>query len=103
MKIVWLADSVMLRQVLSRAPAGDVSVQFARYTVVGAGAFAVDFGILFVLTAWVGLYYLVSASIAFALGVATNYCLSISWVFARRTFKDKWWEFGKAAGASWSP
>lgn len=69
-------------------------VQMFRYTFVGGAAFLVDFGSLFILTDFFGLYYLISAAIAFILGLIANYSLSISWVFNKRTLGNKKLEFG---------
>ena len=69
------------------------TVQFARYTVVGGVAFAVDFGVLFLLIHFAGVYYLVSAAISFVLGLAVNYVLSRSWVFSHRTMSNATLEF----------
>jgi putative flippase GtrA len=73
-------------------------VQLVRYTFVGGLAFAVDFGALFVLTRFVGLHYLVSAAIAFGLGLATNYVISVVWVFDQRVMQNRWAEFLVFAG-----
>lgn len=72
---------------------GSLPCQFARYLVVGGLAFVVDFGSLYLLTEFVGLHYLVSAAVAFLLGLATNYLLSRIWVFDRRTIKNSAMEF----------
>ncbi|WJI08593.1 GtrA family protein [Methanobacterium sp. CWC-01] len=69
-------------------------IQLVRYFFVGGAAFLVDFGSLFVLTDFFGLYYLVSAAIAFILGLIVNYGLSISWVFNNRTLENSTLEFG---------
>lgn len=69
-------------------------IQFFRYIFVGGAAFIVDFTSLYILTDFFGIFYLVSAAIAFILGLATNYFLSISWVFNRRTLDNKTMEFG---------
>jgi len=55
---------------------------------VGGLAFVVDFGLLYLLTELLGLYYLISAAIAFLFGLLTNYSLSRLWVFDRRTIKN---------------
>ena len=68
-------------------------IQFLRYTVVGGVAFAVDFGILFALTRFAGVYYLISAAISFTAGLFVNYFLSRTWVFNRRTLKNSTLEF----------
>lgn len=69
-------------------------IQFLRYIFVGGVAFLMDFGSLYILTDFFVIYYLISAAIAFILGLMTNYFLSISWVFNRRTFDNKPFEFG---------
>lgn len=61
---------------------------------VGGAAFIVDFGSLYILTDIFGIYYLISAAIAFLLGLVANYLLSISWVFNKRTLDSKSMEFG---------
>ncbi len=70
------------------------SIQFFRYIFVGGIAFIVDFGLLFVFTEFFGIYYLISAAMAFILGLVANYLLSVSWVFNRRTLDNRTFEFG---------
>ncbi len=69
-------------------------VQLFRYTFVGGASFLVDFGSLFIFTQYFGVYYLISAAIAFILGLIANYILSISWVFNNRTLGSVKLEFG---------
>ena len=68
-------------------------IQLFRYTFVGGIAFGVDFSLLFLLTEFAGIHYLVSAAISFSLGLATNYILSISWVFNTRNVSNRYHEF----------
>jgi putative flippase GtrA len=68
-------------------------VQFARYLVVGGLAFAIDFGTLAALTELVGIPDLISAAIAFLVGLAANYVLSRSWVFSGRRLTNVTAEF----------
>jgi putative flippase GtrA len=70
------------------------SIQFFRYTFVGGAAFIVDFGSLFVLTEFFNIHYLISAAIAFLLGLIINYALSVVWVFSKRILRNKSLEFG---------
>ncbi len=58
-----------------------ISIQFFRYLFVGGGAALINLVSLYVLTSKLGVYYLLSAAIAFILGIVTNYVLSIAWVF----------------------
>ena len=71
----------------------DTIVQLFRYTLVGGLAFVFDFGSLFILTEYLNIHYLVSAAIAFLLGLTINYILSIIWVFEKRTLANKRIEF----------
>lgn len=83
-----------LTRKLVREQTDKTFIQFFRYFFVGGTAFIVDFGSLFILTEYFGIYYLISASIAFILGLITNYLLSISWVFNKRTMGSRKLEFG---------
>ncbi len=73
-------------------------IQLFRYTFVGGFAFVVDFGTLFVLTEFAGMHYLASATVAFALGLLTNYAISVVWVFSRSRFSSRWIEFAVFGG-----
>lgn len=67
--------------------------QFSRYVIVGGLAFMIDFGSLYSLTEFAGFHYLISATVAFLLGLLTNYCLCRLWVFDRRTMESAPLEF----------
>lgn len=69
------------------------SVQFLRYILVGTFGFLLDYTILFLLTEFCSVHYLISALIGFMAGLTLNYFLSICWVFSRRTLESKWLEF----------
>ena len=56
-------------------------VQLFRYGFVGGVAFLIDYGTLFLLTEYVQIPYLISAAIAFIVGLIINYLLSVYWVF----------------------
>lgn len=83
---------------LFKEPTDDTPIQLFRYTFVGGFAFLVDFGSLFLLTELAGLHYLISASLAFLLGLATNYTISVLWVFHESRFSSRWLEFALFAG-----
>lgn len=55
--------------------------QIIKFGFVGGGAFLIDYGVLFILTEFVGINYLVSGMISFTVSVIFNYILSIKWVF----------------------
>jgi putative flippase GtrA len=72
-------------------------VQLLRYGVVGGIAFVVDYGSLWLLTEVLGWHYLLSAAIAFLLGLTCNYLLSTRWVFGESRLKSPWAEFAAFA------
>lgn len=67
--------------------------QIIKFGFVGGSAFLIDYGILFVLTEFFGIHYLVSSIISFALSVMYNYILSIKWVFDVKGGRSKGQEF----------
>ncbi|MCB1967535.1 MAG: GtrA family protein [Candidatus Accumulibacter sp.] len=67
--------------------------QFIQYILVGGLAFVVDFMALFLLTEKFALHYLVSASVAFLLGLVTNYLLCVAWIFDYRALQNQAHEF----------
>jgi putative flippase GtrA len=71
----------------------NIFLQFIRYTIVGGGAFIVDFGLLYLLTHFLHLHYLLSATISFIAGLLVNYFFSTIWVFSKKTVKNKYFEF----------
>lgn len=83
-----------LGQKLLKDQTNKTRIQFLRYLFVGGAAFIVDFLSLYILTDFFGIYYLISAAIAFLLGLLVNYFLSISWVFNKRKLKNRNFEFG---------
>lgn len=68
-------------------------IQLFRYTLVGGLAFVVDFGLLFFLTEYVRLHYLISATISFLVGLLVNYVISTQWIFRDSKIKNKKVEF----------
>jgi len=67
-------------------------VQLGRYFVVGGTAFAVDFGLLWLLVEC-GVHYMLAAAVAFGAGLTVNYALSVSWVFEARAVESRAVEF----------
>ena len=55
--------------------------EIARFALVGGACFLLDYGLLYVLTAYGGLYYLLSAGISFIVSVFVNYYLCLVCVF----------------------
>jgi putative flippase GtrA len=82
----------MIEQLL-KEKTNNTWIQLFRYTFVGGFAFVFDFSLLYLLTEYFNIYYLVSAAAAFLLGLAINYLLSVIWIFEKRTIKSKYVEF----------
>lgn len=57
-------------------------VQLFRYLIAGGTAFLVDYLTLVTLTELLRIPYLISAAIAFSMGLTIIYILTISWVFS---------------------
>lgn len=82
----------MIDKLLGR-PVQNVWIQLFRYFFVGGAAFAVDFGLLYILTEYAHLHYTLSATLSFIAGLTVNYLLSITWVFANSRLGNRLGEF----------
>lgn len=63
--------------------------EFSGYAVVGLIATIVDVSTLYVVTEYMGIYYLISNVIAFSLGLTTNYLLCTNYVFKTRSLDNR--------------
>lgn len=68
-------------------------IQLFRYIFVGGFSFIVDYSLLYFLTEYCHLHYLLSATISFIAGLVTNYILSTHWIFRHSKLHNKWIEF----------
>ncbi len=65
--------------------------QLFRFGIVGFTAFLIDAGLLYVLTDFLHIHYLISSVISFIVSLIYNYILSIFWVFdvkKKQTYKE---------------
>ncbi len=67
--------------------------EFIKYFISSAVALSIDFSLLYLLTEFVKIHYLLSAVISFISGVITIYLLSIMWVFKERKIENRKKEF----------
>ena len=59
-----------------------LTMQFLRFAACGILCFLIDFGLLYALTEFTGIDYLMSSGISFSVSVIVNYLISVRWVFA---------------------
>ena len=72
-----------------------------KYYLVGASGVLVNLGILFILTEFVGLWYLLSSTIAIYVSITTNFLLNKTWTFKDTVIKqDGFLMYGKFIGVS---
>ena len=83
---------MQLIEKLFKNRSGYTGIQFFRYVLAGSIAFSVDMSLLVILTEFFGLYYLLSAAIAFSAGLMTAYLFSIFWIFNKRKLHNQWIE-----------
>lgn len=65
--------------------------QIIKFGIVGFIAFLIDYSILYILTEFCHIHYLISATISFTISLIFNYIASIKWVFDtsdKRTAKE---------------
>ena len=67
--------------------------QIIKFGFVGRTAFVIDAGLLFLLTEFCGIHYLISGMISFTASVIYNYILSVKWVFDAKKDANKTQEF----------
>ena len=79
---------------------GKLFRQIIKFAFVGGTAFIIDAGILFILTDFCSIHYLISGAISFTLSVIYNYILSIKWVFDAKEGNSKAVELAVFIGLS---
>jgi putative flippase GtrA len=67
--------------------------QIMKFGVVGFLCFFIDYFVLFAVTEFLGIDYLISSAISFSVSVIVNYILSITFVFSTKKDANKAKEF----------
>jgi len=67
--------------------------QVIKYAFVGGVCTVLDFGLLYALTHFFGIYYILSSICSFTAGTILNYYLCTVWIFKVRTVENKKMEF----------
>lgn len=73
-----------MQKVNGKASMGKLVQQFMKFGVVGIIAFAIDYGLMVLLTEAFGINYLVSATVSFIVSVVFNYLASMRYVFTHK-------------------
>jgi len=92
MESIWKRFCKLINK-LFIAKTDNTLIQGFRYLFAGAAGFITDFSILFILTNYLHIYYLISATISFTLGVFVTYIISIYWVFQQKSHHKRLIEF----------
>lgn len=67
----------------------DRFIEIFRFCITGGVSFVIDYGILFILTEFAGLNYLISSGISFTVSVIVNYFMCVRWVFEAKNANGK--------------
>lgn len=67
--------------------------EFIKYFISSGIAFVIDFFMLYILTEFGHIYYVISATLSFIAGLITVYILSTKWVFKGRKLTSRYKEF----------
>ncbi len=73
-----------MQKVNGKASMGKLVQQFMKFGVVGIIAFAIDYGVMVLLTEAFGINYLISATVSFIVSVVFNYLASMRYVFTHK-------------------
>ena len=82
-----------LFSVLLKNESSSLRTEVFRSVIVSSVSFLLDFGLLYVFTDILHLFYLLSALISYGAGMVANYLLSIKWAFGRRSVTSRIAEF----------
>ena len=80
------SEIVMIWQRWLKQASDETLVQAFRFTIVGIFAFAIDCAYLTYAVTVLQWNYLISAAVAYLIGLSINYLFCVSWVFSARRF-----------------
>ena len=89
----FITDIKTVFEKIFKLKTNNVFIQFFRYFVVSGIALIIDIIILYCLTEYFGVHYLISTLIGNVVGMAVNYILNVIWVFDKRRYNDRRLEF----------
>lgn len=71
----------------------ELTVQFAKFGIVGVIAFCIDYGLFLLMTYVFGVNYLVASAISFTISTVFNFVASMRYVFAGREGQTRTQQF----------
>lgn len=71
----------------------ELTVQFAKFGVVGVIAFCIDYGLFLLLTYIFGVNYLIASAISFTISTVFNFMASMRYVFAGKKGQTRTQQF----------
>lgn len=71
----------------------DLTVQFAKFGIVGVIAFCIDYGLFLLMNYAFGVNYLVASAISFTISTVFNYMASMRYVFAGKQGQTRTQQF----------
>ena len=77
----------MLENLIRKIKTSKIIPQAFKYAVVGGIATVVDMGLLYILTEFVSVFYLLSATISFLIAAVVNYSINKAWTFKNKSAK----------------
>lgn len=83
----------IIRKMITTVVYNQTVNQASKYFVVGALCTLLDIAVLFILTNYFGLNYILSSIISFTTGSVLNYILCIQWIFDTRVVSNQYKEF----------
>jgi putative flippase GtrA len=86
-------DLTGLLRALFNDKSSSLRTEVFRSIIVSGVSFLFDFGLLYLLTDVVHVFYLLSALISYGFGMVVNYVLSVRWAFGRRSMTNRMAEF----------
>ncbi len=82
-------ETVQMIKKIATGKTNNIYIQLLRYLFAGGIAFVVDVSILFVLTEFAHIHYMISSTISFTIGLIISYLISILWVFDEKRIEKK--------------
>ena len=81
----------MVKKLFTQAT-DNIYIQIFRYILAGTLAYGIDYCSLIVFVEVLQIHYMTAALVAFLFGSITSYVINVTWVFDKRTFKNRYIE-----------